>query len=126
MMHRQVDPAGSTSAPAVVTARLDALARQAPGADAVAYLDTAAGTVLGTSSEAGQSQETLDALCALAARVIGPQGHGATLLATRLETVVLAPAVPGRGDALAFFFDPECPPEAARGAAAAALAHWPG
>jgi hypothetical protein len=125
MMHRQVESEGSTSAPAVVTARLDELARHAPGADAVAYLDTAAGTVLGTSSEPGQSQETLDAVCALAARVIGAQDDGTTLVATRLETVVLAPATPGRGDALAFFFDPECPPEAARDAAGVALAHWP-
>ena len=126
MMHHRVDPDAGTSAPAIVPARLDALVRLAPGTDAVAYLDVEAGTVLGTSSEAGQRQETLDALCALAGRLRRAQGAGAAVVAPRLETIVLAPAAPGHGDVVAFFFDPECPPGAARAAAAAALDRWPG
>jgi hypothetical protein len=126
MMHHRLDTDDGMSAPSVVTARLDTLVGQAPRADAVAYLDVAAGTVLGTSSGAGQRQETLDALCALAGRLAGGPGGGAATVATRLETIVLAPAMPGRGDMLAFFFDPECPAETAREAAGAALESWPG
>jgi hypothetical protein len=109
-----------------LTARLDALKSAHPEIAALVYLDFRAGTVLGTSSDAGKPQEALDALCRTAAVFLdGPfLGGDAALLATPLDLITVHRAPDEPGAALCLLFDPGLDPAVARAVAEATAEGW--